>query len=122
MSGYDLLVMLIVLLTALGSLFFLLGYGIMFVSAFGVNKKVGVVLLVVLAFSVVFFVWAGWPPYYVIPIWLIPPIYAQIIYEKTKLFKRAMGWFWLGLVLLLPMAFMLADMIFLGWIFEPISK
>ncbi len=122
MGGYDFLVMLIVLITALGSLLFFLGYGVMFVSAFGVNKKVGVLLLVVLAFSVVLFVWLGLPPYYVIPIWLIPPIYAQFIYEKNKLFKRAMLWFWLGLLLLLPMTFMILDMVYLGWFFEPMPS
>lgn len=122
MSGLDLVVMLIVASTAIGSLFFFLGYGIMFVSAFGVNKAIGAVLLVLLAFSVVFFVWAGLSPYYVIPIWFLPPIYAQIVYKKTKLFKRAMWWFWIGLVLLLPMAFMILDRVYLGWFFEPMVK
>lgn len=111
----------IVICTAVGSLFFFLGYGVMFVSAFGLNKKIGVVLLVLLAFSVVFFIWAGLPAYYVVPIWFIPPIYAQLVYEKTPQFKKAMKWFWFGLLLLVPIIWLLLDVIYFGVFFEDIS-
>ncbi len=118
MTLADILLMLIILSTSIGTLLFTLGYGVMFVSAFGRNKKVGVVLLVLLAFSVVGFVIIGLPGYYVLPVWLIPPIYAQLVYDKTKLFKRAMWWFWLGLILLLPMAWMLLDIFYFEMFFK----
>ncbi len=95
----EFLVLLIVVAIALGTLFFMLGYGALFLGAFSHNTKVSVVLLVILGFSSVGFVYVGKPWYYALPFWLLPVIYAHIGLPNNRNKKRAMLSFWLGLAL-----------------------
>ncbi len=95
----EFLVVLIVVMIALGTLFFMLGYGALFLGAFSHNTKVSVVLLVMLGFSSVGFVYFDKPWYYALPFWFLPVIYAHIALPSNRNKKRAMFGFWLGLAL-----------------------
>lgn len=94
------LVILLVLIIAIGTLLFMLGYGALFVAAFTQKKTVSVILLVLVGFSSVAFVFAGKPWYYALPFWFIPPLYAQFTLADSKIKRRAVQLFWAGVFLL----------------------
>lgn len=94
------LVFLLVLVIALGTLLFMLGYGALFFSAFSTGKKSSLLWLVVLGFSSVGAVIIGKPWYYALPFWLIPVLFAQVQLPASRTKMRAMLAFWLGVVLL----------------------
>ncbi len=95
----EFLVVLIVVMIALGTLFFMLGYGALFLGAFSHNSKISVVLLIILGFSSVGFVYFNQPWYYALPFWLLPAMYAHIALPNNRNKKRAILGFWLGLTL-----------------------
>lgn len=95
----NILVTLLIIGVALGTLFFLIGYGALFIGAFSSHKTYGVILLVVIGFSSAFFVMAGQPWYYALPFWFIPPIYAHFILPTGRNKKLAILSFWSGLLL-----------------------
>lgn len=93
------LVVIIVVTVALGTLFFMLGYGALFFGAFSRNNKISVIFLILLGFSSVGFVYVGKPWYYALPFWLIPVIYAHLALPRSRNKKRAVISFWLGIIL-----------------------
>lgn len=95
----SIVVILLIIAIALGTLLFMLGYGALFFGAFSQNAKVGVIFLVLLGFSSVGFVYAGKPWYYALPFWLIPVIYAMAVLPKSRNKRRAVGAFFIGLLL-----------------------
>lgn len=95
----NILVILLVISIAMGTLFFMLGYGALFIGAFTQKKHVSVVLLIVLGFSSVAFVFLGQPWYYALPFWMIPPVYSHFSLPPSRTKKRAIGVFWIGVVL-----------------------
>ncbi|MGY0399364.1 MAG: hypothetical protein ACWIPH_05400 [Ostreibacterium sp.] len=93
----EILVILIVIAIALGTLLLLLGFGALFLGSFTKNKKFALVKLLLLGFSAVIFVVLGKPWYYSLPLWLIPILEAHITLPPSPLKKRAIIVFWLGL-------------------------
>lgn len=94
-------VLLLIITIALGTLFFMIGYGALFFGAFSHNTRVSLILLILLGFSSVGFVAAGWSWYYALPLWLIPVAYAHLGLPNSRSKRRAMWAFWGGLLLLL---------------------
>ncbi len=95
----EFLVILVVIAISLGTLFFMLGYGALFLGAFSHNSRISVVLLIILGFSSVGFVYFDKPWYYSLPFWLLPVIYAHIALPLGRNKKLAIIGFWLGLSL-----------------------
>lgn len=95
----NIIVIILIIAIALGTLLFMLGYGALFFGAFSRNAKVGVVLLVLLGFSSAGFVYIGKPWYYALPFWLIPPIYSMFTLPSSQNKRRAIGAFFVGLLL-----------------------
>lgn len=92
------LVLLLIVFIALGTLFFMIGYGALFLGAFSHSGKIAVILLIILGFSSVGFVYFGRPWYYALPFWLLPAAYAHFVLPPTRQKKRALLAFWLGVV------------------------
>lgn len=97
----NIVVLILILAIALGTLLLMLGYGALFFAAFSKNAKVGVFFLILLGFSSVGFVYLGYPWSYALPFWLIPPFYAMVVLPPSRNKKRAMTAFFLGLLLFL---------------------
>lgn len=95
----SILVILLIVAVAIGTLFFMLGYGALFFGAFSRSGKISVLLLVLLGFSSVGFVYIGKPWYYALPFWFIPPLYAIFVLPASKQKSRAVAAFFVGLLL-----------------------
>ncbi len=93
------LVTLLILGVALGTLFFLIGYGALFIGAFYRGKVIGLILLILIGFSSVFFVMIDSPWYYALPFWFLPPLYAHFVLPGGRNKKLAIISFWSGLSL-----------------------
>lgn len=97
----NVVVLILILAIALGTLLLMLGYGALFFAAFSKNAKVGVFFLILLGFSSVGFVYLSYPWYYALPFWLVPPFYAMVVLPASRNKHRAMIAFFLGLLLFL---------------------
>lgn len=93
------LVILLIIAIAIGTLLFMVGYGALFFGAFSKNAKVGVTFLILLGFSSVGFVYAGKPWYYALPFWCIPPVYSMLALSPSRVKRRAVLAFFVGLAL-----------------------
>ncbi|MPV85935.1 hypothetical protein [Ostreibacterium oceani] len=103
----DFIAVLLVIVISLGTLLFFVGYGILFVSAFSFNLKFSVFWLVLLGFSSVLFLLIGYPWYFALPFWCLPPIAAQWMLPASRHKKLAIMAFWLGFLCLVAGLFVL---------------